>query len=213
MNADGLISTGNGLLGFNMYSYCDNNPISKIDPAGHDAIIVADYDEIPVVGHMYLYVQDETGKWHRTEIRGSISETIDNFKNRDYTIVSRCDFDDEVDQDEIDSLLQHKGFWNVLGSRILGLWGVDTEYLEGDYSACVSIAKSMKADVYDYNLLNNNCGTHVRDVLRNRKNASCEFIYNCLNITPIPRFYLQGLRLARIFDENARQHHVLGPSM
>ena len=34
LNADGLISTGQGLLGYNMYAYCNNNPVMYVDPDG-----------------------------------------------------------------------------------------------------------------------------------------------------------------------------------
>ena len=34
MNADGYVSTGTGLLGYNMYAYCDNNPVMGYDPTG-----------------------------------------------------------------------------------------------------------------------------------------------------------------------------------
>jgi len=34
INADGLISTGQGLLGYNMFAYCGNNPVSRADPDG-----------------------------------------------------------------------------------------------------------------------------------------------------------------------------------
>ena len=43
INADGYISTGSGLLGYNMYAYCNNNPIKYIDPEGKgivEAIII-----------------------------------------------------------------------------------------------------------------------------------------------------------------------------
>ena len=34
LNADGYVSTGTGLLGYNMYAYCNNNPVTGYDPAG-----------------------------------------------------------------------------------------------------------------------------------------------------------------------------------
>ena len=39
INADGLTSTGQGLLGNNMYAYCLNNPISYTDPSGNVATL------------------------------------------------------------------------------------------------------------------------------------------------------------------------------
>jgi RHS repeat-associated protein len=34
LNADGLVSTGQGVLGHNMYTYCNNSPVSNSDPSG-----------------------------------------------------------------------------------------------------------------------------------------------------------------------------------
>ena len=35
LNADGYISTGTGILGYNMFAYCNNNPIMNVDPDGN----------------------------------------------------------------------------------------------------------------------------------------------------------------------------------
>ena len=35
INADGLISTGQGILGNNMFAYCGNDPVNKFDPTGY----------------------------------------------------------------------------------------------------------------------------------------------------------------------------------
>ena len=38
INADGYVSTGQGLTGYNMFAYCSNNPIMHIDPSGESWI-------------------------------------------------------------------------------------------------------------------------------------------------------------------------------
>ena len=35
INADVFTSTGQGLLGNNMFAYCNNNPVNYVDPSGH----------------------------------------------------------------------------------------------------------------------------------------------------------------------------------
>jgi hypothetical protein len=47
LNADGLVATGQGLLGNNMYIYCLNNPVNSFDPTGNAALwyfLMADSD-------------------------------------------------------------------------------------------------------------------------------------------------------------------------
>ena len=34
INADGYVATGQGLLGNNMFAYCGNNPVNRVDPTG-----------------------------------------------------------------------------------------------------------------------------------------------------------------------------------
>ena len=34
LNADGCVSTGTGMLGYNMFAYCNNNPVMFVDPSG-----------------------------------------------------------------------------------------------------------------------------------------------------------------------------------
>ena len=54
MNADELVSTGQGLLGCNMYAYCNNNPVYFIDVAGNRAL---PFDKLYFPGEIHLAVQ------------------------------------------------------------------------------------------------------------------------------------------------------------
>lgn len=47
INADIFVSTGQGILGYNMFAYCMNNPVSRIDISGAASISVANGDELP----------------------------------------------------------------------------------------------------------------------------------------------------------------------
>jgi len=40
ISADGYISTGTGLLGYNMYAYCNNNPMTRVDPSGEFGYLI-----------------------------------------------------------------------------------------------------------------------------------------------------------------------------
>ena len=39
INADAFASTGTGLLGYNMFAYCNNNPVAYSDPAGQSIVL------------------------------------------------------------------------------------------------------------------------------------------------------------------------------
>ena len=46
INADAFASTGQGILGNNMFAYCNNNPVNCSDPSGSIAIV----DDIVILG-------------------------------------------------------------------------------------------------------------------------------------------------------------------
>ena len=60
LNADALVSTGQGILGNNMFAYCLDNPIKYGDDSGFDAVVLYDEDN---VGHIGALIQDEEGNW------------------------------------------------------------------------------------------------------------------------------------------------------
>ena len=47
INADAYASTGQGMLGNNMFTYCLNNPVAYIDSSGTAAYVCWGYDEQP----------------------------------------------------------------------------------------------------------------------------------------------------------------------
>ena len=47
INEDAYISTGTGLLGYNMYAYCSNNPVMHVD---HDGLVEDDLQELDDTG-------------------------------------------------------------------------------------------------------------------------------------------------------------------
>jgi RHS repeat-associated protein len=48
VNADGYISTGTGLLGYNMFTYCNNNPVMNVDPIGESFLAILAWGIIAV---------------------------------------------------------------------------------------------------------------------------------------------------------------------
>ena len=78
INADGYISTGQGLIGYNMYAYCNNNPIMYVDPQGTS--FKEFLDEIKKQF-------DETKKW----VEDKVDKVIDYFSFDEESVV----FDDE----------------------------------------------------------------------------------------------------------------------
>ena len=52
LNADGYVSTGTGLLGYNMYAYCNNNPVMYMDLTGRSW--ESFWDDVKFVGEVLL---------------------------------------------------------------------------------------------------------------------------------------------------------------
>ena len=50
LNADGYVSTGAGMLGYNMFAYCNNNPVMFTDPAGDFPFLIIGVIAAVIVG-------------------------------------------------------------------------------------------------------------------------------------------------------------------
>ena len=50
VNADGFVSTGTGLMGYNMFAYCNSNPVMHVDPTGARPVseIQQEIDELEI---------------------------------------------------------------------------------------------------------------------------------------------------------------------
>jgi len=72
LNADTYISTGTGLIGYNMYAYCNNNPVMYIDPTGDiskeqvGAIVGMFFGPLPQI-LVYVFMPDEEEHYARNE--------------------------------------------------------------------------------------------------------------------------------------------------
>ena len=65
INADGYVSTGQGFGGYNMFAYCQNNPVMLVDPSG---CIVSDWDRAHVGIYDLDLLQLYTDTWERDNL-------------------------------------------------------------------------------------------------------------------------------------------------
>ena len=161
LNTDTYTTTG-GFLGYNMYAYCENNPIIMVDKEGNDAVIVIDYNistGLPFFGHIYLYIQDSSEKWYFTEFYGVLSMYTNScYLNQSavsviytFTPVVNYRLADKEDLFAIDGHIAS---------------GTDQIYLPGDYSAAAQKAKDYKDNGFGYyGFVFHNCLDYVRSLL------------------------------------------------
>ena len=141
VNADAYASTGQGILGINMFAYCLNGPLTYVDSQGTDAILLFDED---FTGHVGALVQDENGTWWHF-----YWGTEDNWLRYasvlgiDVPVLTGCEeYEGEADLESINASGQYKaGYTDML-------------YLQGDFSSSVS---EMQQSDGPYNLYKRNC--------------------------------------------------------
>ena len=153
INADGYASTGQGLLGNNMYAYCLNCATNGIDPNGEDAIWLQDKNSVASMGHTGLLIQDNNGKWWHF-----------------YWGANRNGSKGKKGTGNI--LMRYEGNLNLyaINDFYKEHYGNEYEamiYFKGDFSKSVSYAK--KLDEKGYNFLFNNCMEVSTDVLKQGK--------------------------------------------
>ena len=147
INADAYASTGQGVLGNNMFAYCLNSPTCMIDIDGRDAIYVVDTsaDEgLPVVGHAIVYIQDDDGNWYKSEYAGT-------FPDKSTAHVRTM----LVSAEDINKILNGDA-----GNNIFYV------YISGDFSNSLDKALSYTGTNFSgYNLFFNNCLHYAKEIL------------------------------------------------
>jgi len=162
INADALVSTGQGILGNNMFAYCGNNAINCIDSCGHDAVWIQEESNVGTMGHSGLLVEDEeTGKWYYFFWgKGSGGAAAKYY----YVEISVGDLD----------LSDPEDVKVAVGEALSKIEGetekfIDTRekitdviYFEGNYSATheyiLELGEKLERETAKYNLLVFNCG-------------------------------------------------------
>ena len=176
------------LLSYNLFTYCEGNPISLKDPYGTDAIYVVDYDMnswfFEKTGHAILYYQAKSGKWWKTEFIG---------KGKDKSTA-------EVKSKKIGTL--DDVYEDIMISKNYKMY-----YISGDYTALLPEVTKLYNDEVDkfyggYDLLSNNCLHYVKDMLRLGRayNPKIDkYIKRSWDIIP-KNFYVGLERESRVFD-------------
>ena len=164
INADVFTSTGQGILGNNMFAYCLNNPANYLDSDGKDAIWIHEEDSAFGFGHSGLLVQDKDENWYffywgPVNESAGIKEIIDMITTG---VPSNCVlvYIDTVLEtrttDGVQVLLRESDNEFVAARADLI---TDIRYFEGDYTDTLNYLRKLEAEAStnDYHLLNNNC--------------------------------------------------------
>ena len=144
INADSLASTGQGILGYNMFAYCLNNSTNLADYTGKDAIVVS------YGGHLGILVEGEDGNWYHFywgASDGSSSSASSNSVNVSSLWGTKsktwCElYVGPLDLESINNSQQYKGTYAQM------------TYLYGDFASCLEEMNNISGE---YNLLSNNC--------------------------------------------------------
>ena len=139
INSDAYASTGQGILGANMFAYCGSSPNIFTDHGGTDAVILYD-STFP--GHIGALLEDSDGHWYHFYWGTSkgISRWLCAFGVEPLTWC--VPYDGAIDLTAINESQQFSGDYE------------ETIYLSGDFSPVIETAKTPPGKYY---LFSNNC--------------------------------------------------------
>ena len=154
INADRYASTGQGIVGCNMFAYCKNNPSNYLDFCGTDAIWIQEADSAEGFGHSGLLVQNEDETWYYffwgPESDATVKETIMSTSNDAFFVIIDTEGYDMTKTEDVKAAILNSG-----AARSEHI--TSTYYFEGDYTATYYAAKEMVESGDAYNLLDRNC--------------------------------------------------------
>ena len=115
INADGYVSTGQGILGYNMFAYCNNNPVMYMDPSGEFpwlalAIIIISTVAGGIVGAYYPFdFEEDSAELNDNELKTD----EDTSNNNSYSVDI---IEDDVESETISGLERAK--YIAIGSTL-----------------------------------------------------------------------------------------------
>jgi RHS repeat-associated protein len=133
LNADGYVSTGQGLSGYNMFAYCNDNPIMFSDPLGRSTISAAKSPPSEVLEEIDRY---RYGMY-------------DDRPTTEHYVGSYTDFTGTYEVHRFDTAIRRtRNFWDVLFGRRGSLRWTSAEY----YFRKVDCREELEyhQDRYDY---------------------------------------------------------------
>ncbi len=160
LNADAIIGANGGIIGYNAFAYCNNNPVMKYDPSGYDAIVLTNDG---AAGHTGIMVQDEDGVWYHfywgaSDGNSSSSGSSSSASPFGCEAKTWCKiYEGDISLDDINASGQYGGTYDRM------------ERLYGDFSTCLT---EMQNPSGEYNLYTNNCLDKSFSIL-----ASADTIY------------------------------------
>ncbi len=185
INADSLASTGQGILGYNMFVYCLNNPVIYGDTEGTDAALMINIDAVSGNGHVCFVVQDGDGEWHYFSFATGRSNIYTGLACLFGGYVKGVIYSQDLGTSEgydLSTLAGFKDFLTEKGDKASNAAEVVDYviYIEGDFTKSFQRASSLserqgkwwgKLFPTQYNLLDYNCMHFALDMLSESKDA------------------------------------------
>ena len=160
ISPDVYISTGQGIIGYNMFAYCNNNPVNMIDLFGCDAIWIQEKNSAKGQGHSGLIVQNENGDWWyfywgpKTETLLAISP-FGVKANPQFIFLADKFVNLHSIEDVRLAISNNKKVLSIGETRLTNLSSI--MYFSGDYTKTWNFCDKLQQTNEKYNLYINNC--------------------------------------------------------